>query len=63
MYQLQGRQTRGRRSEEDASGVGSGCIQVEAGREKSMGWMGGRRGAKKGRQSWSVREASVVVSR
>lgn len=57
MYQLQGTQTRGRRS----SVVGGmGCIQVEAGREKLMGWRGGRFGAKKGWQSWSVREASIL---
>jgi hypothetical protein len=60
MYQLQGTQTRGRRSAFPSVSAlaGIGCIQVEAGWEKSMGWSGGRRGAKKGWQSWSVRDAS-----
>lgn len=59
MYQLQGTQTRGRRSSRAfAPALGIGCIQVDAGWEKSIGWRAGRRGAKKGWQSWSVRDAS-----
>lgn len=56
MYQLQGTQTRGRRS----AVVGSiGFIHEDAGWEKSIVWSGGLRGAKNGWQSRSVREASI----